>query len=118
MAKRRTRNRAEAARRTRGSAADCWAEWIAAQKVSGLSIEAFCQEHGLSSSTFHYWRRRLRETPAHGSRAGEKGSAFVRLEPAPEAEAPVEAHLPCGTRLRVPAERLAELVRVLREEGR
>ena len=81
-----------------------------------MSIAAFCRKRGLSSSTFHYWQRRFRAESLDGQ-ADADPSGFVRVEAAVGPESPVEAHLPCGTTLRVPAERLEELVRVLRKEG-
>lgn len=31
------------------------------QRSSGMTIEAFCDQHGLAVSTFFVWRRKLRE---------------------------------------------------------
>jgi len=62
-------------RRVRRSA-DQWAALIAAQAKSGLSIAAFCREHGLSASGFYQWRGRL-GADLVTSPAGRGG--FVRL---------------------------------------
>jgi len=38
-----------------------WAERIAAQGRSGISVKQFCQEQGLTDHSFYAWRKRLRE---------------------------------------------------------
>jgi hypothetical protein len=64
-----------------------WDRRIAQWQRSCLAQAAFCQQHGLSVSTFQYWRRRLRNNavpsrhraafiPVHvkdGGAAGEPG---------------------------------------------
>ena len=42
--------------------ADEWAERIAAQRRSGISVKQFCREQGLTECTFYAWRKRLQET--------------------------------------------------------
>jgi hypothetical protein len=41
--------------------ADEWAERIAAQQGSGMSVKQFCKEHGLTEYSFYAWRKRLQE---------------------------------------------------------
>src|SRR5581483_5643363 len=41
--------------------ADEWAERIAAQQRSGISVKQFCKEHGLTEYSFYAWRKRLQE---------------------------------------------------------
>jgi hypothetical protein len=41
--------------------ADGWAERIAAQQRSGMSVKQFCKEQGLTEYSFYAWRKRLRE---------------------------------------------------------
>ena len=36
-----------------------WSELIRQQQESGLSVTAFCREHGFSDQTFYNWRKRL-----------------------------------------------------------
>ncbi len=36
-----------------------WAELIGQQQQSGLTVSAFCREHGFSDQTFYNWRKRL-----------------------------------------------------------
>ena len=42
--------------------ADEWAERIAAQQRSGISVKQFCKEQGVSEYSFYAWRKRLRES--------------------------------------------------------
>ena len=41
--------------------ADEWAERIATQQRSGISVKQFCKEHGLTEYSFYAWRKRLQE---------------------------------------------------------
>ena len=41
--------------------AEEWAERIAAQQRSGISVKQFCKEQGVSEYSFYAWRKRLRE---------------------------------------------------------
>ena len=43
------------------SKADEWAERIAAQQRSGVSVKQFCKDHGLTEYSFYAWRKRLQE---------------------------------------------------------
>ncbi len=38
-----------------------WAERIAAQQRSGISVKQFCKERGLTECSFYAWRKRLQE---------------------------------------------------------
>ena len=40
---------------------DEWAERIAAQGRSGMSVKQFCREQGLTEWSFYGWRKRLQE---------------------------------------------------------
>jgi len=42
--------------------ADEWAERIAAQQHSGISVKQFCKERGLTEYSFYAWRKRLQQT--------------------------------------------------------
>ena len=41
--------------------ADEWAERIATQQRSGVSVKQFCKEYGLTEYSFYAWRKRLQE---------------------------------------------------------
>ena len=74
-----------------------WAERIAAQQRSGMSVKQFCKERGLTEHSFYAWRKRLQE----------KGSVrFALVERRARrqertAEAPLELVLATGERLRI-----------------
>ena len=38
-----------------------WAERIAAQQRSGISVKQFCKEQGVTEYSFYSWRKRLQE---------------------------------------------------------
>jgi transposase-like protein len=40
--------------------AEEWAERIAAQARSGMSVKEFCKEKGLAECSFYAWRKRIR----------------------------------------------------------
>ena len=48
--------------RTANPKAEEWAERIAAQQRSGISVKQFCKERGLTEYSFYAWRRRLQES--------------------------------------------------------
>jgi len=79
--------------------ADEWAERIAAQQRSGMSVKQFCKEHGLTEYSFYAWRKRLREK-------GPVRFALVERSPRRQertAEAALELVLATGERLRIGA---------------
>jgi transposase len=77
--------------------ADEWAERIAAQQRSGMSVKQFCKEHGLTEYSFYAWRKRLQEK-------GPVRFALVERRarrPERTAEALLELVLATGERLRI-----------------
>ena len=79
--------------------ADQWAERIAAQQRSGISVKQFCKEQGLTEYSFYAWRKRLHES-------GPVRFALVeRSAPRQErsAEPVLELVLASGERLRISA---------------
>jgi hypothetical protein len=45
------------------SKAEVWRELVQRQKNSGLSVQAFCQQQGVSGWSFYQWRKRLAMNP-------------------------------------------------------
>ena len=43
-----------------------WAEQIAAQQRSGISLKQFCKEQGLTEYSFYAWRKRLQRLRESG----------------------------------------------------
>ena len=77
--------------------ADEWAERIAAQQRSGMSVKQFCNEQGLTEYSFYAWRRRLRESGTVRFALVERS---VRRQER-TAEAALELVLATGERLRI-----------------
>jgi transposase len=79
--------------------ADEWAERIAAQQRSGMSVKQFCKEHGLTEYSLYAWRIRLQE----------KGPVRYLLELQPE----VLPKSPSGAAVRYALNQWAALTRLL-----
>ena len=76
-----------------------WAERIAAQRRSGMSVKQFCKEQGLTECSFYAWRKRLQEKgPVRFALVERKARRQERT-----AEAVLELVLATGERLRIGA---------------
>jgi hypothetical protein len=79
------------------SKADEWAERIAVQQGSGMSVKQFCKDQSLTEYSFYAWRKRLqKKEPVRFAlvdrRVGDRE---------PPAEAALELVLENGERLRI-----------------
>lgn len=86
-----------------------WRRRIEEQEESGVSIRAYCKQHGIAEHAFYGWRQRLR--------SDERVSfALVKTKPSLEEAQAIELVLATGERLRIPREEatLAMVLRVLR----
>ncbi|MBT5320162.1 MAG: transposase, partial [Chloroflexi bacterium] len=86
--------------------AEQWADWIAEQSESGVTISDFCDSVGVSENSFYVWRRKLRSASTGGvcSEAG-LSAGFIELAVTESRSAGrVEIELPCGALVRVPGE--------------
>ena len=54
-----------------------WQTHIDQQAQSGLSIQAYCKEKGLTASNFYTWRKKLSSSPENINRADQ--TAWVSL---------------------------------------
>ena len=81
------------------SKADQWAEQIAAQRRSGMSVKQFCAEQGLTENSFYAWRKRLRERGAVRFALVERRARRQERT----TEATLELMLATGERLRIGA---------------
>jgi hypothetical protein len=79
--------------------ADEWAERIAAQQCSGMSVKQFCKEQGLTEYSFYAWRKRLQESGPVRFALVER--SMRRQERT--AESALELVLATGERLRIGA---------------
>ena len=76
-----------------------WAERIAAQQRSGISVKQFCKENGLTEYSFYAWRKRLQQS-------GPVRFALVERSPRRQertTEPVLELVLATGERLRIGA---------------
>ena len=79
--------------------ADEWAERIAAQRRSGMSVKQFCKQQGLTECSFYAWRKRLQERgPVRFALVERSARRQERT-----AEAALELVLATGERLRIGA---------------
>lgn len=76
-----------------------WRELIGQQERSGLSVQEFCKEQGLTEQSFYAWRKRLRNQQPMRFALLETGS----VQRQPEREAGLELILARGERLRIGA---------------
>ena len=73
-----------------------WGERIAEQERSGIPVQQFCKERGITEQSFYVWRKRLRkQEPAR--------FALVETEPARQhaSKTGLELVLVTGERLRI-----------------
>ena len=100
-----------------------WQQRLENQKASGLSIEVFCLQEGVSKSTFFRWARQLhggipdslKEEQAEREKAETGEAVFL---PITLKASPVEIELPNGGVVRLPlGVGQAVLVEVIRAAG-
>jgi len=84
-------------RTTANPKAEKWAERIAAQQRSGISVKQFCKEHELTEYSFYAWRKRLREKESVRFALVERRASRQGLP----AETVLELVLTTGERLRI-----------------
>ena len=83
--------------RTANPKAEEWAERIAAQRRSGVSVKQFCKAQGLTEYSFYAWRKRLQEKgPVQFALVERNARRQERI-----AEAVLELVLATGERLRI-----------------
>ncbi len=92
-----------------------WLELVRQQEHGGVSVKAFCREHGVSEPSFYSWRKRLKAS-------GPVRFALVDAgTPADIESAPIELVLASGDRLRIlpgaDAATLRSVLSVLRERA-
>ena len=76
-----------------------WAERIAAQQRSGISVKQFCKEQGLTEYSFYAWRKRTQEGGPVRFALVERNARQQELT----SEASLELVLATGERLRIGA---------------
>ena len=92
---------------------DDWLDWqqrLASQKASGLSVEVYCLQEGVSRSTFYRWQQQLKngvpaallEDEADRQRAESEEVSEATFLPISLQASPVEIELPNGGIVRLP----------------
>ncbi len=103
-----------------------WQERLASQKASGLSIEVYCLQEGVSRSTFYRWQRQLKdgvpaallEEEGDRLRAESEDVSEAAFLPISLKASPVEIELPNGGVVRLPqGVGQAALVAVIKAAG-
>lgn len=60
-----------------------WRQTIAAQQASGRTVRDFCRDRRLTETSFHHWRRELRERDAATRTRPSAPPAFVPVTVVP-----------------------------------
>jgi hypothetical protein len=92
---------------------DDWLDWqqrVASQKTSGLSVEVYCLQEGVSRSTFYRWQQQLKsgvpaaliEDEANRQQAETEDVSEAAFLPISLSASPVEIELPNGGIVRLP----------------
>ena len=83
-----------------------WRDRVAAWATSGLTVRDFCLRRGLTETSFHYWRRELRQrdgSTSPRSVAGSSRPTFVPVTVLPAATLSVEVRCPSGHVVTLPS---------------
>lgn len=83
----------------RAARAEYWRELITEQKRSGVSVQRFCEDRGLTEQSFYVWRKRLKKEAPMQFALVQTGS----IGPTGGGEAALEVVLKTGERLRIGA---------------
>jgi len=77
-----------------------WSERIAEHERSGMSVQQFCKERGVTEQSFYIWRKRLRQQEPTRFALVETGAAVCK----PAAKTGLELVLATGERLQISAD--------------
>ena len=83
-----------------------WRERVSAWTKSGLTVRDFCLRQGVTATSFHYWRRELRQRDGSSSPRSLLGSdrpRFVPVTVLPASTMSVEVRCPSGHVVTLPA---------------
>jgi transposase-like protein len=100
-----------------------WQQKLQQFKESGLTVDSFCQQEGVSKSTFHRWTNQLKEgipesISVEAVQREEAESSEAVFMPITLKASPVEIELPNGGVVRLPlGVGQAVLVEVIRAVG-
>ncbi len=100
-----------------------WQERLESYKASGLEVDVFCLQEGVSRSTFYRWLDRLKDgipesMVAEKAARGRAESGKAAFVPITLKASPVEIELPNGGIVRLPLDvGQAVLVQIIRTVG-
>ena len=80
-----------------------WRQHLERQQASGQTARAYCQQHGLAETAFHYWRRTITERDRQARRASPVPAFVPVTVVGPAADVPIDVRLADGHRVRVRA---------------
>jgi hypothetical protein len=72
-----------------------WRRTFSAWQASGQSIREYCEQHDVTETSFHYWRRELRQRDAQGLNR-RTSPAFVPVRVIPSTTVAVKIRCPSG----------------------
>ena len=105
----------------RGRNEALWATWrdrMERFSQSGLTVNAFCLQEGVSIPSYYQWKRRLSTGP---DSTGEPHAPIARFMPVQiKALTNIEVHFSCGTRIFIPGddhEAIRTVIATLRSVG-
>ena len=73
-----------------------WRERVSAWAKSGLTIRDFCLRHGVTESSFHFWKRELQTRDEVSAVSPSLKPTFVPVTVIPATTTPVEVRCPSG----------------------
>lgn len=82
--------------------ASAWDEIVTRQRQSGLSVQAFCEQEGVTAASFYVWRSRLhrearpRRSDSLGDRARKAATEFIDLGSLDSSRSRFEVRLDLG----------------------
>lgn len=92
-----------------------WRGRVSRWAASGVSVRAFCRQHGLIETSFYYWKRELQARQAAAptpSASVPKPPTFVPVAVMPAAALAVEVRCPSGHVVLLPACEITSLASV------
>jgi hypothetical protein len=72
-----------------------WRRTFSAWQASGQTIREYCEQHDVTETSFHYWRRELRQRDAQGLNR-RTSPAFVPVRVIPSTTVAVKIRCPSG----------------------
>jgi transposase-like protein len=79
-----------------------WRRTFSAWQASGQTIREYCEQHHVTETSFHYWRRELRQRDAQVSKR-HASPAFVPVRVIPSTTVAVKIRCPSGHVVILPA---------------